>query len=379
MTNIVRYGGEENPESVGMNGASLKALAGLLEEQAAKGWHKGAQFVVLWKGKALLDQAIGEDQRGRPINVDTPFYTFSVAKAFTAVCVHKLIEAGRIDLGAPVAEYWPEFGKRGKETATIRHVFLHQAGVPMRGLYTQIPTWPFWRVTARKVANLKAEYEPGSQTMYHLVNYGFILGEVVRRVSGMRIEAYLHKHFIEPLGLKNTWMQIPKEELKRSPRMAPLDKEQDKVTWLFNLAVIRRAVIPAASLHSTARDLAVFYQMLVNGGEYDGKRFLQPETIATATKLSSEMPDGFLGRTTRWGLGFHLGGMQPPPGEVGPSMGWGSTVRTFGHFGNASSMAWADPDRELVVTFTCDGLLSQREGRKRWVELSDAVWDCFSE
>ena len=378
MTNIIRFGEEVKPESVGMNPARIEALAGILEKQATKGWHKAAQLVVLRKGKALLDRAIGEDQRGRPITGDSPFYAFSVGKAFTAVCVHKLIEEGKIDLNAPVAEYWPAFGKRGKQAATIRHVFIHQAGVPVRGLYTQIPLWPFWRLVTRNVANLRAEYTPGSQTMYHLVNYGFILGEVVRRVSGMRIEVYLHKHFIAPLGLKNTWMRIPKEELKRSPRLVSVDKEQDKVAWLFNLAVIRRAVMPAASLHSTARELAVFYQMLLNGGEYDGKRFLKPDTIAAATQLSSEMPDAFLGRTTRWGHGFHLGGLQPPPGEVGPVMGRGSTVRTFGHFGNASSMAWADPDRELVVTFTCDGLLSQRDGRSRWVQLSDAVWDCIN-
>ena len=126
-------------------------------------------------------------------------------------------------------------------------------------------------------------------------------------------------------------------------------------------------------------NLAVFYQMLLNRGEYRRIQFLKPETIAAATELSSETLDAFLGRTARWGYGFHLGGRQPSPGEVGPAMGWASTVRTFGHFGNASSMAWADPERELVVTFTCDGLLSQELGRERWVDLSNGVWDCIRE
>lgn len=376
---IIKYDHEIEPASVSMSQAGLNALMGVLEEQAARGWHNAAQLVVLRHGQVLLDRVLGKDHRGRPVKVDTPFFTFSVTKAFTGVCVHKLIEDGVIELDAPVAEYWPEFGKKGKNAATIRQVFLHQAGVPMRGLYTQIPLWPFWSLVTRNVANLKVEHEPGSQTMYHLVNYGFILGEVVRRVSGMPIEDYLHQNFIAPLGMQNTWLRIPRREVKRSPKIASSTREFQPLALLFNRGIMRRAVIPAASLHSTAREVAMFYQMLLNGGEYAGVRFLKPETISTATELGSEAPDALMGRVTRWAYGFHLGGLKPPPGDVGPSMGVGSTVRTFGHFGFASSMAWADPDAGLVVAFTCDAVLSLADGRKRWVALSDAVWEALEE
>ena len=119
--------------------------------------------------------------------------------------------------------------------------------------------------------------------------------------------------------------------------------------------------------------------MLLNGGEYNGKQYLKPETVTLATELGSESPDALIGRVTRWSYGFHLGGLKPPPGGVGPTMGKGSTVKTFGHFGFASCMAWADPDTELVVVFMCDGVLSLANGRKRWVALSDAVWDALEE
>jgi CubicO group peptidase (beta-lactamase class C family) len=141
--------------------------------------------------------------------------------------------------------------------------------------------------------------------------------------------------------------------------------------------VIRSAVMPAATLNSTAHDLSVFYQMLINGGTYNGVRLLQPETIETAVQLGSDGYDHIVGDSMRWALGFHLGGR--PGGESDESlsgMGKGSTVRTFGHFGMGTCMAWADPDEKLVVAFTCNRLLAGDKGNVRWIELSNAVWDC---
>lgn len=372
---MVNFEKEAPPDSVGMSQVGIDALVGVLAEEADRGWHKAAQLVVLRHGQVVLDRTFGVGKRGQAIRPETPFFTFSIAKAFTGMCVHMLIEQGKIEMDAPVAQYWPAYGTKGKEKTTVRQVFLHQAGVPIRGLYTQIPLWLFWGLVTRNVANLRAEFEPGSQTMYHLVNSGFILGEIVRQVSGMRIEDYLQQHIIEPLGLKNTWLQIPKHELKRSPKISSKAVEHYPIAVLFNRGLMRTAVMPAASMHSTARDIAMFYQMILNGGEYAGTRLLKPETVAAATALGSESHDALMGRISRWSYGFHLGGLKPPPGGVGPTMGKGSTVRTFGHFGFASSMAWADPDAELVVVFTCDAILSLADGRKRWVALSDAVWD----
>jgi CubicO group peptidase (beta-lactamase class C family) len=355
---------------------TLRRIEEAFDEQLRQGLHPGAQLVIRQNGKVLLDLASGTAslRRGNPVTPSTPFLTFSVTKPFTGVCVHKLIEEGKIELDAPVAEYWPEFGCRGKETATIRHVFLHQAGVPVRGLYRQILRWPRWKAVTRFVAALPAEYPPGTKTAYHLVNYGFILGEVVRRVSGLPVHEYLHHHFLEPLGLDNTFLGLPKAEEKRAAGLYSGHRENRNAVLVFRYPRIRRAVIPAATLHSTARELTIFYQMLLNEGEYRGKRFLQPDTIRQATTLGWEGVDGTIGVSMRWAYGFHLGGMGAD-GRVEYSMGKGSSLETFGHFGMSTCMAWADRGYQIAAAFTCNRMLHRLDSRRRWLVFNDLIWE----
>lgn len=351
-------------------------IAQVFTGQLERGLHPGAQLVVRQHGQTLLDLAQGTAnlKRGDPVLPETPFLVFSVSKAFTGICVHHLIEAGQIELDAPVAQYWPEFGCRGKESATIRHVFLHQAGVPLRGLYRQILRWPWWDAVVRMVAALPAEFPPGSQTAYHMVNYGFILGEVVRRVSGLPVGEYLRRHFLEPLGLENTWLGLPPSQRGRAAGVYSGDRENRNAAAVFASPWVRSASIPAATLNSTARELGIFYQMLLDGGEYAGRRYLKPETIQAAVSLGYEGYDGTLGLQTRRAYGFHLGGRIPG----GPSqyiLGKGSSLETFGHFGMGTCMAWADRRTGTVAAFTCNRLLHHLKSRARWIELNDAIWD----
>jgi CubicO group peptidase (beta-lactamase class C family) len=363
--------------SAGVNPEAVQGVKKIFLRQIREGLHPGAQLVVLRSGKVVLDLAEGIANLGsrRRVTPDTPFLTFSVSKAFTGLCVHRLIEEGRIDLDAPVAEYWPEFGSRGKQEATIRHVFLHQAGIPTRGIYLQALHWMNWGRVTRSVANLQAEYAPGTKTAYHPLNYGFILGEVVRRVTGKPIELYLKNTFLDPLGLKNTSLGLPPGRQKDIARIYHGCPDQKIVVWAFRIPFIRSAVLPAATLHSTARELAVFYQMLLNGGVYAGKRYLQEGTIRAATRLAYEGFDHTIQREMRWAYGFHLGGLAQSAEEAGSGMGKGSSENTFGHFGQRTCMAWADSNADLVVAFTCNRLLSIESNQRRWQELSDAIWD----
>lgn len=355
----------------------MTAIRAVLKRQFDAGLMGAAQLAVRHRGQLVFEIAVGPG-RGRQILPDTPFLVFSCSKAFTGICIHKLIEEGRIDLDARVGDYWPEYACNGKESTTIRQVFLHLAGIPGRDLTRQLPLWPFWGAATRHVARLHPETPPGTKMAYHLVNYGWILGEVVRRVTGQMIDQYLHENFIAPLGLTRTWFRIPARELRHSPRLSAACEDQRRLPAFYNLAIIRRALVPASSLHSTAGELAVFYQMLLNGGECNGRRFLKPETIAAATTLGYEGYDAMFDRQVRFAYGFHLGGLMPAPGDPGPAMGHGSSIRTFGHFGNRTCMAWADPDAELVVTFTSDRLLPNRLNRGRWTEISNAVWDALA-
>ncbi len=365
------------PQDPGKTIVSREGIAHIqkvFSEMITQGLHPGAQLVALYRGQVVVDLAggLGDLRRGRPVTPDMPFLVFSVTKAFTGVCIHKLVEQGQLELDTPIARFWPEFGCKGKEKATIRHALLHQAGIPLRGLLTQIRLWPDWDLVTKNVAGLPAEYPPGTKTAYHMVNYGFILGEVVRRVTGKPIDLYLKETFVDPLGLQDTVMRLLPAWQDRIAGLYSGHFQQHIPVYLFNRPRIRTALMPAATLHTTARDLAVFYQMLANGGQYGGKQYLLPETIARATALSYEGMDASMRVPMRWAMGFHLGGKLL---EDGPSFGDASTVRTFGHAGQGSCIGWADPDRGLVMAFTCNRLLASVSTRLRWNRLANAVWE----
>lgn len=381
MTDPVDFSHEVNPESAGMHRAGIEELARVFEDQiTARHWHSAAQLVVLRHGKVVLDRALGVGRYGKPVERDTPFYCFSVSKPFTGLCVHKLIEEGKIEMDAPIAKYWPEWGCKGKETATIRHAFLHQAGIPAPYFYRQVLSWPNWPRLMRIIAGYQAEFLPGTRTAYHMINYGFILGEVVRRVTGQMIDVYFRESFADPLGLAHTRLRGDDEMLRQSPRLNSLCKENRNAAFLFNLPVIRKALIPAASLTSSARGLAVFFQMLLNGGKYNGRQLLKKDTIRYATSSGYLGYDEGLKINMHYGYGFLLGDeglITPDPltGRVRRAYGSRSSARTFGGLGLGSSMVWADGDAGLVVAFTCNGLHHNDITGERWEEISDAVWN----
>jgi len=363
-----------DPQAAGVDLQAVQKLTDLFDRQIAEGWHPAAQMVVLKDGHVLFDRASGTFN-GQPVTAETPFYCFSVTKAFTGICVHKLIEDGQLSLDTRVADVWPAFGKKGKQEITIRQVFLHLAGIPAIARHDHIPFWPFWKLITSRVASLAPEYPPGSKMYYHALTYGFILGEVVRRVSGMPLDQFFQQYFSRPLGMRNSWLKIPSAQLKRSPRLISGCKDQDNLVRIFNLPPIRKALVPAASLHSTARDLAVFYHMLANEGRCGGQQYLKPDTLRQAASLGFRGIDEMSQRITYLGYGFHLGGRPTSENEGESSFGARSSLQTFGHTGNRSSIAWGDFNHRLAVAFTCNRLLDYETNRKRWISLNNAVWD----
>jgi len=376
---VVFDGREVEPAEVGMNAAGVGKIAQVFAGQIADGLQHGAQLVLLRHGRVVLDRAAGvaNIKSGLPVGADTPFHLFSISKPFTGMCMHKLIEQGRVALDAPVCEYWPEFGQSGKESATIRHVFLHQAGIPSRGLRAQIPLWVNWGLVTNNVAHLQAEFAPGSKTSYHAVNYGFILGEVIRRVSGKPVRQFMQEEFFGPLGLKHSHLGLPWKLTGSAARIYCGDPEQDTIVKVFNLPFIRGALMPAATLNSTARDIAVFFQMLLNQGEYAGRRYVQADTVARAVSLGYEGFDEYINAEMRWAYGFHLGGSRRPGEPIGGGMGHGSSLSTFGHAGQNSSFVWADSERQLVLAFTTNRLLAGDRNTERFAAISNAVWDAL--
>jgi CubicO group peptidase (beta-lactamase class C family) len=375
LTQPVDFTHPADPSSLGMQPEKLQALAAIFDDLHAQGLNPAGQMVVLRHGWVVFDRVIGESRKA-PVTPDTPFLLFSSTKPFTAACIHLLVERGLVEYDAPIASYWHEFGCKGKETATIRHTLLHQAGIPNPWVYRQIPFWPFWGLVTRTIAAHRAQFVPGSQCVYHLLNTGFILGEVVRRVSGKMIDFYFTENISQPLGMSNSWMRIPRLDLKRSPLLRSLHPSMKNHSLVFNTTMIRRALMPAATMHSTARDMAVFYQMMLNEGQYAGRRLFKAETVRTILTPGYEGIDTGLDSTIRWALGFELGvPNNPPPLHLGK----GVTLRTFAHYGIGTNMAWADPESGLVAIYLTNGLMRDGDDAAyRWEKLADAVWDSLA-
>ena len=340
--------------------------------------HPAAQVAVYHQGEKVVD-LWGNQPGSQQITGDTPFLCFSVSKVFTACAILKLIDDGLVELDAPIGKYWPEFAQKGKESATIRHTLLHQAGVPSPHLMRQVLQWPFWGMVTRALAREKALYPPGSETAYHLVNFGFILGEVVRRVTGQPIDKYLAEQFFKPMKLDNTSMRMSPLGLKTSPLEVAISSELKGTASLFNLPPIRSALLPAANLRSTARELGAFFTMLLNDGLYEGNHYLSEGIIHLAAHSHFNGYDTVFKFNMNWGLGFIIGGgkyLVANPREW--IMGWDSSDETFAGFGMGTCMVWADRKSETVTAFTCNGMLDVPVVDQRWAAISNAVWDSLA-
>jgi CubicO group peptidase (beta-lactamase class C family) len=205
-----------------------------------------------------------------------------------------------------------------------------------------------------------------------VLTYGYILGEIIRRVCGQPVQDVLTECFLQPLGLRDTYLGLPVDLWERR---AEVYRIGGVLEWgsarLFNRRRFRQAVIPAASISSTARDVALFHEMVRCGGALNGVRILQPETVAEARRPSSESErDRATGWRARWAHGFHLGGASGP-GELAQTMGLQSDPETFGHSGSQCCMAWVDPGRELVFVYLSGRLLPGLRGVAELGELSD--------
>jgi len=272
----VIVGAERLPEGAGMDPGALRRAVELIEDRGAL-----AQVCVLRHGQVVLDRAFG----CRP---DSLFLVFSAGKPFVAVLAHLLAERGKLNLDAPVARYWPEFSRHGKEAITIRQVLQHRAGVPVaHGLPRDALAAPHWHRAVHGLELARPSWPPGAVPAYHILSFGFILGEVIQRVTGADVREVMRTELLGPLGLADTYLGLPAPLWHRHVPVrghGPVTRMRQVV---FNRRGVRAAVVPAATVSTTARDLARFYLMLLRGGELDGVRVLRPDTLAQAVRPSA--------------------------------------------------------------------------------------------
>ena len=318
--------------------------------------------VDLWAGTA--------DQAGtRPWERDTIVNVYSTTKGMTALCAHRLVDRGLLDLDASVAKYWPEFAQGGKEELPVRYLLSHRAGLP--ALTDPLPKGSLyqWDTMTAALAAQEPWWEPGAKHGYHAMTFGWLVGEVVRRISGKTLGTFFREEIAEPLGLDfhiglspehdaRTAELIPPPPLQpgestdlaqilSDPRsmsfkafvISPEDGEPDRV----NSREWRAAEIPAANGHGNARALARVYGALARGGELEGVSVLSPAAIDGAIVEQASGTDAVVGRPNRIALGFWL---------TTPDIALGRSARSFGHSGMGGSLGFADPEAKIGFGYT---------------------------
>lgn len=370
----VRSEAEVAPRRVGVEAAGVDAIWAAVERFYSTGLQPAMQLCVRRRGEVLIDRAIGHrsgngpqdppDAPKVPLSLDTPFCIFSASKAVTAMVIHLLDQRHKLHVSDPVSEYIPEFGRHGKQRITIEHVLTHRAGLPnMPPDQMKLENLAHPERIVEMLCDSEPTWTPGRRLAYHAITGGFILGEIVKRVTGKDIRRVLHHEILGPLGFR--WMNygVKARDVTKvarnyftGPRPSPpfaalsrraLGVEFVDVPELANDPRYLGAIVPAGNVVANANDLCRFYQLLLNEGELDGVRIFEPRTIHRATSEQSYLEfDLTLGVPTRYSMGFMLGGF----GFYGPD-----TAHAFGHVGFINIIAWADPERQLAVALTNSG------------------------
>ncbi len=373
---VTTIGAEEDPLAAGMEPEAVRRIWGTVRSVYRSGVHPAVALCLRREGRVVIDRAIGH-ARGNgphdgphcervPATPETPFGIFSASKAITATIVHLLDERELIHVGDPVCEYIPEFARHGKEVITIAHVLAHRAGIPnVPPALLDLESIGADELLLEAICDARLTSRPGKALAYHAISGGFILGEIVRRVTGRTIREVLAGEILDPLGFRWGNYGVRPEDVSRvalnyatgAPLLPPLSglleralgAPADQITAMSNDPRLLAAIVPAGNVVTTAGELSRFFELLRLGGELDGVRVLEPRTIRRALiEQSYREIDLTLGFPTRYALGFMLGARRLS--LYGPD-----TELAFGHLGFTNVIGWADPERAVSGALLTSG------------------------
>lgn len=337
---------------------SLEQCHRILHEGMEEGLHLGAQMCVWQGGQCVADHAIGHRRIDQAMTPDTLLGWMSSTKAVTALAIAQQVEAGNLELDQPVADVLLDFGQAGKQHITLRHLLTHTGGFRLARYRYPGDSWT--TIIARIcAAELERGWVPGEKAGYHLSTSWFILGELIRIVTGVRFAHYMREHVFEPLGMPDCFIGMEHEQFdERRDRIASMYDtrrgQQKLLDWTSRHRLT--AASPGSSGCGPMNQLVRVYRMLLAGGELDGQRILQPDTVDLFTSPHREgMFDETFKTEIDFGLGFirdskHHGQEQVPYGY-----GKHASPRSFGHSGSQSSVAFADPDHDLAIAIAFNG------------------------
>jgi CubicO group peptidase (beta-lactamase class C family) len=373
-----------------------RALAATIET----GFEVGAALAVYVGKQQIIDLWAGhkDADRTQSWGEDTIVNLYSVGKAVTALCALRLLESGALDLDSPVSRYWPEFAKAGKRHLPVRYLLTHQAGLP--AVFRLLPKGAElqWDVMTEALAAQEPWWTPGEGHGYHVNTYGFLIGEVVRRVTGKSLGTYLRDEIAGPGGVDFFIGFGPELDARCAAVIPALPgpdtaerralREGDLATFMgssrmrlgayrnppnlsgqgiINTREWRAAEVPSTNGHGSARAVARLYSALATDGQVDGVHILSRATVEMAIAEQVYGEDLVLQRPTRFGLGFQLAMRERP---LGPN------PRSFGHFGAGGSLGFADPDAQVAFAY------AMNQGREGWQhkhvrDLIDRVYEAL--
>lgn len=329
------------------------AMQSLLNKLVAEGRERGAQVAVYYQGKLVVDvwAGVADPVAGRQVTGETLFPVFSVSKGMAATVIHRLVDQGLLAYDRPIAEIWPEFGVKGKEKITLRQAMNHTSGIFQMPEEAELETTCDWEKMCQLVAQLEPVYPPGTKAQYHAITFGWIIGEPVRRVTGLSFSELLRREVTDPLGLSDSlYIGIPRD---RHPAVAVLEHQVDppvakpgpqSVTAklgtlheMMNRRALQEACIPATSGVMSARAVARHYAALLPGG-VDGIELLSPARVREITTVRESEPADI-----NHVLGYGLHGERAPVGQ--PAI-------AFGHGGHGGSIGFAETVHHYAVGYT---------------------------
>lgn len=375
----------------------------------------GAGVCAYFRGRCVVDLWGGtKDPSGAPWQRDTMAPSFSTTKGIASTLLHMMVDRGLLRYDDRVAVYWPEFAQAGKERITIRQVLSHQSGLyHIRQMIDHADRMLDWEHMIAAIERTPPIHPPGERTGYHGLTYGFLVGEILRRVTGKPFPELVRSELAEPLRLDGMYIGAPNEALPRTaqlmwprfgifgPQLLALEgslggtalmqgsRVLGMALRLFGLQLdlesiidalaprginafdfgspeTLRAAIPAANGLFTARSLAKTYAALANNGELEGVRLLSPKTLGRATRIQDATAHRLvIPWDMRWRLGYH-----------GVATTAGVPRRAFGHFGFGGSGAWADPKRNLSVALIVNSGFGTPFGDLRILRIGGAVLTC---
>jgi CubicO group peptidase (beta-lactamase class C family) len=336
----------------------------VLRQGISDGTHVGAQIHVKHRGETVIDAAYGEARSDVPMTRDSMMIWFSMTKAVTAVAVAQQWEQGALDIDERAVTYIPEFGAHGKDVVTLRHLLTHTAGIPNAdGIREGTPWRESNAESVARICDAPLEYEPGTRAGYHPSAGMTILGEIVARVSETPYSDYVRREIFLPLGMGDCWVGMPESTYDSyGDRIGIMHNTEGATPQPTQLDAKRLAPVamPGGGGRGPMAQLALMYDAL-RGGD-----LLSPVTVAAiSARHRTEMLDETFGIVMDWGLGLAVDTY---------AMGRYCSRRTFGHGGHQSSVAFCDPDNDVVVAVVCNGMPGLERHNARLDAISSAVY-----